>query len=86
MPLLMSFPRKSHFYEMKISADILDLRIWKQFIPFPYHQVFQRGAYYSTEVIPGSVAAISLNTMYFYDSNKGKSRAVYFDPSNSFGT
>ncbi|KAF9055285.1 hypothetical protein BDZ89DRAFT_13863 [Hymenopellis radicata] len=44
--------------------------IWKQFIPFPYHQVFQRGAYYSTEVIPGSVAAISLNTMYFYDSNK----------------
>lgn len=45
--------------------------IWKSFIPFPSYQVFQRGAYYSVEVIPGSVAVISLNTMYFYDSNKG---------------
>jgi endopolyphosphatase len=33
--------------------------------------VFQRGAYYSVEVIPDKLAVISLNTMYFYDSNKG---------------
>ncbi|KAG5643953.1 hypothetical protein DXG03_009304 [Asterophora parasitica] len=45
-------------------------QIWSTFIPFPYLQVFQRGAYYSVEVIPNEVAAISLNTMYFYDSNK----------------
>lgn len=46
-------------------------RIWSPFIPFPYLQVFQRGAYYSVEVIPDTLAVISLNTMYFYDSNKG---------------
>ncbi|KAJ7890789.1 Metallo-dependent phosphatase-like protein [Mycena leptocephala] len=44
--------------------------IWKAFIPFPYLQIFQRGAYYAVEVVPDSVAVISLNTMYFYDSNK----------------
>jgi endopolyphosphatase len=42
------------------------------FIPFPYLQVFHRGAYFATEVVPGKVAVISLNTMYFYDSNKGQ--------------
>ena len=33
--------------------------------------MFQRGGYFSAEVIPNSVAVISLNTMYFYDSNAG---------------
>ena len=47
-------------------------RIWGSFIPFPSYQVFRRGAYYSVEVISGKVAVISLNTMYFYDSNKGR--------------
>lgn len=47
-------------------------RIWTSFIPFPYLQVFHRGAYFATEVVPGEVAVISLNTMYFYDSNKGQ--------------
>ena len=46
--------------------------IWQSFIPFSSYQVFQRGAYFSTEVIPNKVAVISLNTLYFYDSNKGK--------------
>lgn len=40
-------------------------------MPFPAYQVFQRGGYFSVEVIPNSVAVISLNTMYFYDSNTG---------------
>ncbi|KAJ7507820.1 endopolyphosphatase [Mycena galericulata] len=44
--------------------------IWKAFIPFPHLQIFQRGAYYAVEVVPDSLAVISLNTMYFYDSNK----------------
>lgn len=48
--------------------------IWAKFIPFPSYQVFQRGAYFSVEVIPNAVAVISLNTMYFYDSNKGTPR------------
>ncbi|KAI0347563.1 hypothetical protein BDW22DRAFT_1352033 [Trametopsis cervina] len=44
--------------------------IWKSFVPFHSYQVFQRGAYYSVEVIPDSLAVVSLNTMYFFDSNK----------------
>ncbi|PAV20893.1 vacuolar endopolyphosphatase [Pyrrhoderma noxium] len=44
--------------------------IWRSFIPFESYQVFQRGGYYSVEVISNQVAVISLNTMYFYDSNK----------------
>ncbi|EGO27522.1 hypothetical protein SERLADRAFT_446757 [Serpula lacrymans var. lacrymans S7.9] len=45
--------------------------IWSSFIPFASYQVFQRGAYYSVEVVPNALAVISLNTMYFYDANKG---------------
>jgi endopolyphosphatase len=48
--------------------------IWRAFIPFSQYQVFQHGGYYATEVIPGQVAAISLNTMFWYDSNKGQLR------------
>ncbi|KAF5387835.1 hypothetical protein D9615_000419 [Tricholomella constricta] len=57
-------------------------QIWETFIPFPYHQVFQRGAYFSVEVIPNKVAAISLNTMYFYDSNKAVGGCGFKDPSD----
>ncbi|KAG8896690.1 Endopolyphosphatase, partial [Tulasnella sp. 403] len=46
------------------------LSIWKSFVPFPSYQVFQRGAYYSVEVVPNHLAVISLNTLYWYDSNK----------------
>ncbi|KAG8966443.1 Endopolyphosphatase [Tulasnella sp. 419] len=46
------------------------LSIWKNHIPFPSYQVFHRGAYFSREIIPNHLAAISLNTIYFYDSNK----------------
>ncbi|KAG6919426.1 hypothetical protein DXG01_006309 [Tephrocybe rancida] len=54
-------------------------KIWDAFVPFPYLQVFQRGAYYSVEVIPDKVAAISLNTMYFYDSNKAVGGCGFHD-------
>ncbi|KAF7355326.1 RFX-type winged-helix domain-containing protein [Mycena sanguinolenta] len=53
--------------------------IWKAFIPFPYLQIFQRGAYYAVEVIPDAVAVISLNTMYFYDSNKAVGGCAFKD-------
>jgi hypothetical protein len=55
-------------------------RIWKAFIPFPSYQVFQRGAYYSVEVIPDALAVVSLNTMYFYDSNKGAINIMQVGP------
>ncbi|KAK0468387.1 Metallo-dependent phosphatase-like protein [Desarmillaria tabescens] len=56
--------------------------IWKPFIPFPYHQVFQRGAYYSVEVVPNALAVISLNTMYFYDSNKAVGGCLTKEPDD----
>jgi len=57
--------------------------IWKSFIPFPSYQVFQRGAYFSVEVMPGALAVISLNTMYFYDSNKAVRGCEYKDPGDA---
>ncbi len=50
----------------------VEYSIWQSFIPFSSFQVFQRGGYFSVEVIPNEVAVVSLNTMYFYDSNKGE--------------
>lgn len=57
--------------------------IWSGFIPFPYLQVFHRGGYFATEVIPGKLAVISLNTMYFYDSNKVVSGCPYKDRNDA---
>jgi len=57
-------------------------QIWDAFIPFPYLQVFQRGAYFSVEVIPNEVAVISLNTMYFYDSNKAVGGCGFHAPDD----
>ncbi|KAL5530139.1 hypothetical protein ACEPAF_6396 [Sanghuangporus sanghuang] len=56
--------------------------IWRTFIPFESFQVFQRGGYYSVEVIPNEVAVISLNTMYFYDSNKAVGGCEYGDEND----
>ncbi|KAL7282436.1 hypothetical protein ACG7TL_003907 [Trametes sanguinea] len=59
--------------------------IWRAFVPFPSYQVFQRGGYFSVEVVPDAVAVISLNTMYFYDSNTavgGCARTQPQDPGN----
>ncbi|EIN10626.1 endopolyphosphatase [Punctularia strigosozonata HHB-11173 SS5] len=59
--------------------------IWRAFVPFSSYQVFQRGGYYSVEVIPNSVAVIALNTMYFFDSNKAVGGCEYKekdDPGN----
>ncbi|KAI0750846.1 Metallo-dependent phosphatase-like protein [Daedaleopsis nitida] len=59
--------------------------IWRSFVPFPAYQVFQRGGYFSVEVIPNAVAVISLNTMYFYDTNTavgGCERSDPEDPGN----
>ncbi|KAI5124972.1 hypothetical protein M0805_007398 [Coniferiporia weirii] len=59
--------------------------IWRTFIPSESHQVFKRGGYFSVEVIPNQIAVISMNTMYFYDSNKAVGGCAYTkadDPGN----
>lgn len=48
------------------------ISIWKNWIPEEQHHVFERGAYFSTEVIPDQLAVISLNTMYWFESNSGE--------------
>ncbi|KIM25254.1 hypothetical protein M408DRAFT_331351 [Serendipita vermifera MAFF 305830] len=61
------------------------IAIWRPFIPFSSYQVFQHGGYFSVEVIPGHIAAISLNTMYWYDANKAVGGCVPHmrdDPGN----
>ncbi|KAG2008600.1 sphingomyelin phosphodiesterase [Coprinopsis cinerea AmutBmut pab1-1] len=54
-------------------------KIWAKHIPFPYLQVFQRGGYFAKEIVPDELAVISLNTMYFYDSNKAVNGCPYRD-------
>ncbi|KAI0269150.1 endopolyphosphatase [Gloeopeniophorella convolvens] len=56
--------------------------LWNSFVPFSSYQVFRRGAYYSVEVIPGEIAVISLNTMYFYDSNKAVGGCEWIEPDD----
>ncbi|KAL7410416.1 Metallo-dependent phosphatase-like protein [Mrakia frigida] len=51
-----------------ITNEFLD--IWHKYIPSEQIHVFQRGAYFTVEVIPDQLAVISLNTLYWYDSNK----------------
>ncbi|KXG46856.1 Endopolyphosphatase, Ppn1p-related protein [Penicillium griseofulvum] len=43
--------------------------IWGDFIPEDQRHTFVEGGWFTTEVVPGRLAVISLNTMYFFDSN-----------------
>lgn len=44
-------------------------RIWKNYIPPSQLHIFSRGAYYFQEIIPNQLAVISINTLYFFQSN-----------------
>ena len=43
--------------------------VWGPYIPQDQHTTFQKGAYFSKEVIADDLAVLSLNTMYWYDAN-----------------
>ncbi len=43
--------------------------IWRKFIPEEQRHGFERGGWFSVEVIPNQLAVFSLNTLYFFDSN-----------------
>ncbi|EPS29456.1 hypothetical protein PDE_04405 [Penicillium oxalicum 114-2] len=43
--------------------------IWRHFIPEDQRHSFVEGGWFTVEVIPSKLAVISLNTMYFFDSN-----------------
>ncbi|KAF2667368.1 hypothetical protein BT63DRAFT_374874, partial [Microthyrium microscopicum] len=45
------------------------LKTWRQFIPEEQRHQFQRGGWFSSEVIPNQLAVFSLNTLYFFTSN-----------------
>ncbi|CAK9441961.1 uncharacterized protein LODBEIA_P57840 [Lodderomyces beijingensis] len=44
-------------------------RIWQRFIPQSQLHIFNRGAYFFKEVIPGQLAVLSINTLYWFQSN-----------------
>ncbi|CAI2169929.1 19577_t:CDS:2 [Funneliformis geosporum] len=43
--------------------------IWYPFIPQKQHKTFLKGGYFYTEVIPGKLIVVSINTLYFYKAN-----------------
>jgi hypothetical protein len=71
LPSFLSFFFLFFFFFFSLLFLILS-SIWSKFIPGDDYHVFQRGAYFSTEVIPDQLAVISLNTLYWYDANKGE--------------
>ncbi|KAL3230761.1 Endopolyphosphatase [Nakaseomyces bracarensis] len=44
-------------------------RIWNDFIPEEQQRMFDRDASFFTEVIPGKLAVLSLNTLYLFKAN-----------------
>ncbi|SPO22839.1 related to PPN1 - vacuolar endopolyphosphatase [Ustilago trichophora] len=44
--------------------------IWQDHIPEYEFHTFEQGGYYVKEILPNRLAAMSLNTLYFYDNNK----------------
>lgn len=44
-------------------------KIWRSFVPAEQMHTFDRGIYYFREVIPGKLAVLSINTLYFFKSN-----------------
>ncbi|KAL8781845.1 MAG: hypothetical protein Q9213_005820 [Squamulea squamosa] len=43
--------------------------VWRKFIPEEQRHSFERGGWFSVEVIPDKLAVLSLNTLYFFYSN-----------------
>ncbi|OAX42027.1 hypothetical protein K503DRAFT_414558 [Rhizopogon vinicolor AM-OR11-026] len=56
--------------------------IWNAFIPSTSSASFHQGGYFSTEIIPDAVAAISLNTLYFYKKNHAVGGCNFNDPDD----
>ncbi|GMF00222.1 unnamed protein product [Ambrosiozyma monospora] len=44
-------------------------QIWRNFVPSEQMHVFDRGVYFFKEVIPGELAVLSINTLYFFNKN-----------------
>lgn len=44
--------------------------IWRDHIPEYEFHTFEQGGYFVKELLPNELAAMSLNTLYFYDNNK----------------
>ncbi|KLJ08342.1 hypothetical protein EMPG_16212 [Blastomyces silverae] len=54
-------------------------RIWDIFIPEEQRHSFVHGGWFYVEVIPHKLAVVSLNTMYFYDSNSAVDGCAHKD-------
>ncbi|KAI3624123.1 endopolyphosphatase [Malassezia furfur] len=47
------------------------LDIWRKHIPEDQTKTFLEGGYFAKDLIPDHLGVLSLNTLYFFDSNKG---------------
>jgi endopolyphosphatase len=45
-------------------------QLWRSFIPEEQRHTFMEGGWFHVEVIPNKLSVFSLNTLYFFDSNK----------------
>lgn len=43
--------------------------IWQDYVPQEQLHIFEKGAYFMKEIIPGKLAVISLNTLYWFKAN-----------------
>ncbi|KAF9575871.1 Endopolyphosphatase [Mortierella alpina] len=43
--------------------------IWADFIPESQYHTFQHGGYFTSEVVPGRITVVSLNTLFFFNQN-----------------
>jgi endopolyphosphatase len=43
--------------------------IWQNFVPEKQLHIFEKGAYFFTEIIPDQLAVLSINTLYLFRSN-----------------
>lgn len=73
MPMLAIFPLITSSHSMFPGPNEVTRTfgsIWLNHVPESEFHVFQRGGYFAKEIIPNALAVLSLNTLYFYDSNK----------------
>ena len=45
------------------------LDVWREFIPKESRRAFDRGGWHTNEVVPGRLAVVSLNSLYWYTKN-----------------
>ncbi|KAI8984202.1 Metallo-dependent phosphatase-like protein [Mycotypha africana] len=55
---------------MKNNPQLLEYsQLWSDFIPQDQQKHFRKGGYFASDVVPGAIRVLSLNSLYFFGSN-----------------